>query len=463
MHHLLFHAATGAPCDYRRDGANDFAIVATSANRGGEPLIVDDAEAVRELADIADLIVTHDRGIVMRTDNSVMSIIDRAPAFVRRARGFVPDPIDLGADGACILATGGHLKATVTVTRGREAFVSQHIGDLDTAATVRYYEETVRHLLSILDTQPELVACDLHPDFRSTRVAEATGLPIVRVQHHVAHVAAVAAEHGIEGQLIGVALDGHGFGADGGAWGGELFEFNGTDAKRLGHLRPLALPGGDRAAREPWRMGLAALAAVGRLDLGPQFFPEARAFRLAAALHRGSAMPMTTSMGRLFDAAAALAGICRDQHYDGQAAMEFEALCATPRAHQGGFAIGEGTLDFLPLLALLVEERPAPREAAALFHGTLIEGLSAWISAAAQLQGLRHVVLGGGCLMNRVLAEGLVGSLRGRGLMPFIARALPPNDGGLSLGQAAIARSMFSNSGSKGERSLQCAWQFQPA
>jgi hydrogenase maturation protein HypF len=463
LHHLLFHAAAGKPCDYRRDAANDFMIVATSANHSGEPLIVDDAEAERELADIADLIVTHDRGIVIRADDSVMSIIDRAPAFVRRARGFVPDPIDLGTDGASILATGAHLKATVTVTRGREAFVSQHVGDLDMAATVRFYEETIRHLLAILDTKPELVACDLHPDFRSTRYAEATGLPILRVQHHVAHVAAVAAEHGIEGSLIGVALDGHGLGADGGAWGGELFRFNGADAKRLGHLRPLALPGGDRAAREPWRMGLAALAALGRLDAASQFFPEARAPYLAAMLQRGSAMPMTTSMGRLFDAAAALAGICRNQQYESQAAMEFEALVATPRAYQGGFAISEGVLDFLPLLAFLVDERPAPHEAAELFHGTLIEGLSVWIAAAAHLQGLQHVVLGGGCLMNRVLAEGLVEALRSRGLMPFIARSLPPNDGGLSFGQAAIARSMFSNTISKGEGSLQCASQFQLA
>jgi hydrogenase maturation protein HypF len=448
VHHLLFHAAAGAPVSYRRNVVNDFVLVATSANPGGEPLVVDDADAKRRLGGIADLIVTHDRAITTRADDSVVRVIDGAPAFVRRSRGYVPEPIDLGSDGPCVLAAGAHLKATVTVTRGREAFVSQHVGDLDTAETIRFYEETSRHLISILDVKPEVVACDLHPDFRSTRFAEATALPMLRVQHHAAHIAAVAAEHQIAGPLLGVALDGHGYGEDGMAWGGELLRFEGFAAERLGHLTPLAMPGGERAAREPWRMGLAALAALGDLARAPKLFPDVpAAATLANAWSATSAWPMTTSMGRLFDAAAALSGICLDQCYEGQAAMQFEALVREPRALDGGFALNDGVLDFRPLLGFLVATRLSPRDAAEWFHGTIIAGLDAWIAAAAGQHRVTSVALGGGCFMNRILTEGLAAALRARGLTALLARAVPPNDGGLSLGQAAMARSAWMMSG----------------
>lgn len=445
VHHLLFHAAAGSPISYRHEAAQDFVIVATSANPGGEPLVVDDADAARRLAGIADLIVTHDRAVTMRADDSVVAVVDRAPVFVRRSRGYVPEPVDLGTDGPCVLATGAHLKATITVTRGREAFVSQHIGDLDTAETIRFYEEASRHLISILDVKPERVACDLHPDFFSTRFAEATDLPLLRVQHHAAHVAAVAAEHQIATPVLGVALDGHGLGADGAAWGGELFYFDGLYAERLGHLAPLALPGGDRAARESWRMGVAALAALGKLDRATRIFPNVpEAGRLAQTCRAGEVSkpfwPMTTSMGRLFDAAAALSGVCLDQQYESQAAMEFEALVETPRSLERGYRLAEGVLDFLPLLDFLVTEQPSMQEAADVFHGTLIAGLAAWCAAAARRYQIHKIALGGGCLMNRVLREGLAVALRDRGLAPLFARAVPPNDGGLSLGQAALAR-----------------------
>ena len=463
LHHLLFHAAAGAPDHYDREEPSDFMIVATSANRGGEPLCIGNDEAQETLAGIADIVVTHDRAILARADDSLVRVIDKAPVVLRRSRGFVPDPIDLGMDGPCVIAAGAHLKASVTVTRGREAFLSQHIGDLDTPGTIRFYEETIRHLLAILDVKPELAACDLHPDFRSTLCAEATGLPLRRVQHHVAHVAAVAAEHGIAGPVIGMALDGHGYGDDGGAWGGELFLFDGAGARRLGHLQLLPLPGGDRAAREPWRMGVGALAALGRLDLVSQRFAFDAAGRLATALGAGLHVPQTTSMGRLFDAAAALAGLSFVQHYEGQAAMEFEALVEAPQSDPSAFSIADGILDFRPLLACLVGRAGAPREAAELFHGTLVAGLSEWAAGAARVHGLDRIILGGGCLMNKVLAEGLVQDLRQRGLIPFIARAVPSNDGGLSLGQAAVARAAWAGKSSEKETSVPCASPFQPA
>ncbi len=444
LHHLLFHAAAGFPSGRSwRDAANDFVIVATSANPGGEPLVVDDEDARRRLSSIADLIVGHDRPIVVRVDDSVAAVIDGAPTFLRRARGFAPDPIDLGAEGPCVVALGAHLKTTVTVTRGREAFVSQHIGDLNDAESVRFYDETLRHLVSILDVKPEIVACDLHPDFFSTRVAEEMNLPLLNAQHHAAHVAAIAAEHAVPGAVLGVALDGYGMGDDRGAWGGELMLVEGATWKRLGRLAPLALPGGDWAAREPWRMGIAALGAIGRLDLAEPLFPNAPlAGKVAESLRRG-VVPKTTSMGRLFDAAAALAGVCLEQRYEGQAAMEFEALVETARAFPEGFIIRGGVLDFSPLLSFIAIERPSPREAAEFFHGGLIEGCAEWIATEARAQGHSHVALGGGCMMNRILAEGLGEALRMRGLFPLLARLVPCNDGGLSLGQAAMARAAF--------------------
>ncbi len=435
LHHLLFAALARLT-----EGPPTFALVATSANAGGDPLVIDDAEAGRRLAGIADMIVTHDRPILTRADDSLMVMIDAAPAFIRRARGFVPEPIDLGEDGPVVLGVGGHLKATLCVTRGREAFVSQHVGDLGTAATVRFYHETARRMLAMLDVAPSLVACDRHPDYRSTLFAEATGWPLLRVQHHAAHLAAVAAEHRLHGMVIGAALDGQGLGDDGGAWGGELLVREGVGWRRHGHLRPLVLPGGDRAAREPWRMGVAALAALGRGGEAGERFPDIASAGPLAALAGDARMPVTSSMGRLFDAAAALLGVCVRQSYEGQAAMALEALVGVPRRLPGGYRIVDHVLDFRPLLAALLTPGLQAREGAELFHGTLIAGLAEWIAAAAAGLGGSDIVLGGGCLTNRILAEGLATALGDRGLDVFLPRAVPANDGGLSLGQAAMAR-----------------------
>jgi hydrogenase maturation protein HypF len=442
VHHLVFHALAGQPRGAAWLGeAQAMALVATSANAGGDPLIITDAEARQDLVGIADMIVTHDRPILARVDDSVMAVIDGAPAFVRRSRGFAPEPLDLGEDGPAVLAVGAHLKATLCVTRGREAFVSQHVGDLATRATVRFYEETAARMLRMLDVEPELIVCDLHPDYRSTLFAEATALPMLRVQHHAAHLAAVAAEHHLLGPLVGIALDGHGYGENGAAWGGELMVRAGAEWLRAGHLFPLAMAGGDRAAREPWRMGVAALVSMGRGAEAARRFPAcALAGRLAKMIEADRRVPMTTSMGRLFDAAAALLGVCVEQSYEGQAAMELEALARVPRCLANGYRLTDHVLDFRPLLACLLEPGVGKRDGAALFHGTLIAGLAEWIGDAARQGGHRNIVLGGGCLMNRTLSEGLAGALRRRGLAPWLPHALPANDGGLSLGQAALGR-----------------------
>ncbi|WP_370674264.1 carbamoyltransferase HypF [Pleomorphomonas sp. PLEO] len=446
VHHLLFAAL--ADHDFAGHDpyvANNFVLVATSANPGGEPLVVDDADATRRLAGIADLIVTHDRAIVVRADDSVTQVIAGAPSFLRRARGYVPEPIALAEDGPITLALGAHLKSTVTLTRGREAFVSQHVGDLDTAETLKFYRETIQHLIDIVGVKPQLVASDLHPDYRSSQIAEEFGLPIVRVQHHAAHVAAVAAEVGHAGPVLGLALDGHGLGDDGGAWGGELLFVSGAAHHRLGHLAPLPLPGGDRAAREPWRMGAGALAALGQADLASSFFADRPlAGPIADRVASGADRLATTSLGRLFDAAAALLGVRAVQDYEGQAAMELEALVDEPVALAGGFEIEGGVLSFAPLLSHFTVARPDARTGASLFHGTLIEGFTALAHHGAIMTGLKSIALGGGCLMNRVLAEGLSAALVTSNLTPLLARRLPANDGGLSFGQAVLARRAFS-------------------
>jgi hydrogenase maturation protein HypF len=313
---------------------------------------------------------------------------------------------------------------------------------LSNAETIRFYAETARHLLSILDVKPEVAACDLHPNCHSTLFAENLGLPLQRVQHHAAHAAAVIAEHKLQGPVLAVVLDGHGLGTDGSAWGGELLAMQGANWRRLGHLSPLALPGGDRAAREPWRMGLAALARMERLAEAQDFFcGEPLVSQLATLISTQKLEPSTTSCGRLFDAAAAILGLATHQAYEGQAAMELESLVVAPKVFVDGFTLAQGRLDFLPLLRALTDLRGDPAEGAALFHGTLIHGLAAWIAQHAKAH--EHIVLAGGCFMNRILTEGLLAQLRQLGLTAFIGRRIPMNDGGISLGQAHLARLAF--------------------
>jgi hydrogenase maturation protein HypF len=452
IQYLLFHEAAGRPAgtDWLAE-PQPLALVMTSANPHGEPLVTGNAEALTRLAGIADAYLMHDRDIVVRCDDSVR----RADGFVRRARGYVPRAIKLGRGGPPLLALGGWFKNTICVTRGAEAFVSQHVGDLDNAAAYGFLEETVVHLLGILDVAPVAVACDLHPDFHSTRLATEFaaehGIPALAVQHHHAHIGAVCAEHGIDAPVLGLALDGVGLGFDGGAWGGELLRVDGAACERLGHLRPLALPGGDVAAREPWRMAASALHALGHDDaILSRFSDEAASATVARMLARGINCPPTSSAGRLFDAAASLLDVRRRCAYEGQAAMELEGLAArhgpvAPMA--GGWRIDAGgVLDPRPLLAALAD---LPADAltfgAALFHATLAAALADWVAAAAREQGLETVVGAGGCFLNRLLGSALQEGLARRGLRFVAARALPPNDGGLSLGQAWVARKLMEN------------------
>jgi very-short-patch-repair endonuclease len=366
--------------------------------------------------------------------------------FIRRARGYTPQAIRLPWSGPSVLALGGYLKATVCVTRGDEAFVSQHIGGLDNPATCAMLMEVTDHLLDILRVEPQAVAHDLHPDFFSTRhgveLAGLWGVPAVAVQHHQAHCAAVAAESGVTGPFLGLALDGVGLGDDGTAWGGELLRLDGVSYRRLGHLSPIPLPGGDRAAKEPWRMAAAALHRLGRGgDIAGRFPGQPAAGRLGQVLDLGLNCPPTTSLGRWFDAAAGLLGAREVMAYEGQAAMLLEGLAGDAQAAPmaGGWVLHpDGRLDLWPVLARLADE-PDAALGAALFHATLAEALAAWVAWAARREGLSRVVLGGGCLLNQILSRDLTRRLGALGLTALTARQVPPNDGGLSLGQAWVA------------------------
>ncbi|AAP85849.1 carbamoyltransferase HypF (plasmid) [Cupriavidus necator H16] len=477
LQYLLFHEAAGRP-----EGLGWLAqpqslvLVMTSANPGGEPLVTGNDEAAQRLTGIADAFLLHDREILVRCDDSVVRG-DGEPAphvqFIRRARGYTPRAIKLARSGPSVLALGGSFKNTVCLTRGDEAFVSQHVGDLGNAATCEALIEAVAHLQRVLEIRPQLVAHDLHPDFFSTRhaaeLAAQWGVPAVAVQHHHAHIAAVLAEHGSDEPAIGLALDGVGLGDDGQAWGGELLLVDGGACKRLGHLRELPLPGGDRAAREPWRMAAAALHAMGRGEEIEGRFPrQPGAPMVNRMLAQRLNAPLSSSMGRWFDAAAGLLGTRETMAYEGQAAMLLEGLAESwgeqpspgrpktvahslggvPRSGGGTYKalalpdawrIDAGnTLDLLPLLEALSAETNAAR-GAAQFHATLVAALEAWTVATVQVTGVRTVVFGGGCFLNHILARNLCRRLAARGLTVLTARQLPPNDGGIALGQVWVA------------------------
>ena len=454
LHLLLWHEAAGRPAGTGwLDQASELLLVMTSANPHGEPLVTGNGEASGRLAGIADAFLMHDRDIVVRCDDSVVRASAQGPAFIRRARGYVPVPIPLANGGPSVLALGGYLKNTVCVLKGREAFLSQHIGGLDNVAAIGFLEETVDHLLDILDVRPDLIAHDLHPDFPSTqlalRLAGELGVPALAVAHHHAHIAAICAEHALNEPVVGLAIDGVGLGPDGRLWGGELLRVAGAQCERLGHLQPLRLPGGERAAREPWRMAVSALHGAG---LGYRIgawlkktYPERDAGPLLTMLARDLRCPPTSSLGRWFDAAAGILGMRAASCYEGQAAMELEGLATAygpvaPLAD--GWCMRDGVLDFSPLVPALLDCDDMAY-GAALFHTTLAAGLAEWTLAAVDREKVAKIAVGGGCAMNAVLMSALRRHLEAAGVTLLEARQAPPNDGGLALGQGWVARRMF--------------------
>lgn len=354
--------------------------------------------------------------------------------------------LPIGASGAPgVIALGGWLKDSVCVVRGNTAFVSEPIGDLVDVEACAALERTVEQLCAECGIETAIVAHDLHPDFFSSRlalqIAERRGIAALSVQHHHAHVAAVCAEHGVTGPVLGLAMDGIGLGSDGQAWGGELLRVDGAGFERLGHLQPLRLPGGDRAARETWRMAASALASLDRRqEIVARFADQPAAATVVAMLERDFNCPPTTSLGRLFDAAAGLIDICPVQSFEGEAAMALQALAERHGkvvALADGYELGE-TLDFRPLLAALADDVDVGY-GAALFHATLAAGLADWVAEAAERHGFFRIACGGGCFLNRLLLHRLTALLNERKIEVLTARRLSPGDSGLSLGQAWVA------------------------
>jgi hydrogenase maturation protein HypF len=391
---------------------------------------------------------------VARCDDSVLRpAAGGAPQFIRRARGYTPRAIRLARSGPSVLATGAWLKNTVCITRGDEAFLSPHIGSLDNAATCHAMAEMVQHLCGVLDVQPQVVAHDLHPDFFSTRFAaqwaQQHGLPAVAVQHHHAHVAAVAAEHGFTAPLLGLALDGVGLGADGAAWGGELLWVQGAECRRIGHLAPIAMPGGDapRASPGGWPRPRCT-RGPGRADRQGAS-PAQPAAAAVAQMLPWCALPAHHQPGPLVRRRRRPAGRAADQRLrrpGGDAARSpgrasgRAGRCAGPGACVARWLplSAQGVLDPLPLLDHLAAETDAAR-GAALFHGALAHGLARWVAQAAAQTGVRTVALGGGCFLNHLLTSLLLPLLAEQGLHVLQARQAPPNDGAISLGQAWVA------------------------
>ncbi|HQT26020.1 MAG TPA: Sua5/YciO/YrdC/YwlC family protein, partial [Burkholderiales bacterium] len=442
LQYLIFHEAAGRPEGISwLDEFQELILVATSGNPMGEPIARENDEALRRLEAYADLFLVHDREILVRCDDSVMRCKGGSARFLRRARGYAPSPLKLPFTSPSILATGSAYKNTVCLTRRDEAFVSQHVGDLDNAEACRAMDDAVDHLLKLLKVDPEIVAHDLHPDFYSTRFAqrfsERLGIPCMGIQHHHAHVAAVMAEHGLKGPVLGLALDGTGLGNEGGIWGGELLQVDEKHGfRRLGHLKEILLPGGDAASREPWRIAAGFLHSWGRdEELIRRYGKSGEA--LAVMIERRFNTPSTSSMGRLFDAAAGLLGIKDSTTFEGQAAMLLEKMAegyGPVRPMGKGYFLEKGMLDFAPLLEE-ISEIGDKAYGASLFHCTLVEGLGSWVLA----ENMEIAVFSGGCFMNGIFCTALRELLEREGIAVFEAERLPPNDGGISLGQAYAA------------------------
>ncbi|MDA8123712.1 MAG: carbamoyltransferase HypF [Deltaproteobacteria bacterium] len=450
-------------------------LVMTSGNRTDEPICIGNREALCRLKGIADAFVVHNRDILVRCDDSVVMAVAGTLSALRRSRGYAPRPIVLRTSYPEVLALGPQLKATLCVLKGRSAFLSPHVGDLETPEARDFLHESVALMERITQCRPGLVACDLHPGYYTSQTArEMEGREVVAIQHHHAHIVSCMAENRLEGEVIGLAMDGTGYGTDGQAWGGEFLVADERTFTRRGHLRYHLLPGGERAIQEPWRMAASLLrAAYGadwqemaqRLSLTPAENHDgdgrSQAAAALAGLERAMAgqihSPWTSSLGRIFDGVAALAGLRRRVGFEGQAAMELEALAQIDSGLRLPFALREERpddpfsgasgekvwiLDFSPAVRTMTEAllkgQPAGSIAGA-FHRLLPEACTATAVRLREETGINRAVLGGGCFQNRLFLAGCLTALRKAGFETFHHRLVPNNDGGISLGQAVCA------------------------
>jgi hydrogenase maturation protein HypF len=427
-----------------------FPVVATSGNLSDEPIVTDEREALERLAGVADLFLVHNRPIVRYVDDSIARTIAGRPMLLRRARGYAPLPLARVEPGAAILAVGAHLKNTIGFSVDGQLMLSHHLGDLDTPQALAGFQETVEQLPGLYRLTPSVVAHDLHPDYASTQYAESLPARRMGVQHHHAHVLACMADNELDGDVLGVSWDGTGYGSDGTIWGGEFLRVRDGGFRRVAHLRTFPLPGGDGAAREPRRSALGLLYAVGgdacferaesRERMG---FTHAEFSLLRQMLATSTGVVLTSSAGRLFDAVAALAGVRTKSMFEGQAAMELE-FAARDETGEDAYphALDGMTVDWAPMLRAILDDCDAGTPVARIsckFHNTLSE----MVVAVAIREQVPRVCLTGGCFQNRLLAEGTIARLTAAGFAPYWHQRVPPNDGGIALGQLlAVTRTM---------------------
>ena len=428
------------------------ALVMTSANLSEEPIAIDNDDAFERLADIADYFLIHNRDIYLRSDDSILKHTAGRRRYIRRSRGFVPIPIFLNQTVPAILACGAELKNTICLTKGDKAFLSQHIGDLENMATLDFFKLTVAHLARILEIQPELIACDMHPDYLSTRFAkEQAQTGIIEVQHHHAHIISCMAEHKLEGAVIGLAFDGTGYGTDGTIWGGEVLVAEATQFERVAHLAQVPMPGSSAAIKEPWRMALSYLRAtfgenLPELDLPllKQIEPQKISI-IVQMIEKGVNCPQTSSLGRLFDAVAAITGIRQRVNFEGQAAMELEMLAEdSSKAIYDIQWTSRAPIKILPQPIIRgvvqdIQNGMSPADISIKFHQTLIVLFGEICGTVRRDHDLNRVVLSGGCFQNSLLLKGLIGQLEAHHFEVYAHQQVPANDGGIALGQAMVA------------------------
>jgi hydrogenase maturation protein HypF len=437
LHHLLLATVPGP-------------IVLTSGNVADEPIAYDDADALKRLGPIADAFLTHDRPIHIRTDDSVVRVFRGRPAPVRRSRGYVPAPIAVrGGFARPVLACGAELKNTFCLGKGGHAVVSHHIGDLENAETLRSFTDGIEHLRRLLRIEPELVAYDLHPEYLSTKYAlDLAGVDLAGVQHHHAHIAACLADNGEEGPVVGVAFDGTGYGTDGTIWGGEFLIAGLAGFRRAGHLACVPMPGGAAAVRAPWRMAAAYLDACGLAADGTLAVARRNASfwdPVLALARRRVNSPLTSSAGRLFDAAAAIVGVCDEVSYEAQAAIELQQLASPGERSSYRASVTRGDsfcINGQDLIGAVTDDlrRGVGRDViAARFHHGVAALIEDGCVLARDRTGVGTAALSGGVFQNQLLLREAVSRLERRGFTVLLHSQVPCNDGGISLGQAAVA------------------------
>jgi hydrogenase maturation protein HypF len=435
FHYLLF------------DKLKTSAIIFTSGNLSDEPILISDEEAIDKLSVLSDAIVTYNREIYNRTDDSVVRVIAQTPRLFRRSRGFAPNPVMVTSDVDGILAVGPELKNTFCLGKGKQAILSQHIGDLKDYETYTFFERNIAQLQKMFRVRPELVACDLHPQYLSSKYAADSGLPVEQVQHHHAHIASAMAENKLDEKVIGISWDGTGLGDDGNIWGSEFLTCDLTGYERHLHFDYVALPGGDLAIQEPWRIAVSYLYKFFErdfLDYGLPFLKNInpdQTDNLFKAIDNHINCPLSCGAGRLFDAVSVLTGLCIRPSFEAEAPMRLEDVASDHITASYPYIMSE-VIDFSEMFYNIIQDlaqKTDPGVISARFHNTLTEIIVSGAERISRSTGIRKVVLSGGTFQNRYLLTRTENLLASRGLEVFCNCSVPCNDGGISLGQLAVA------------------------